>query len=1032
MTAEKTGATKSNVEGSEPSAVLSSSWPKHSFAVRAVLSILATLVVGASVVALWRLMQLATAGPRAGLVAAVRERRFFEARLTGGFKYGDLISPKRGGLSAIAHTGDGSPTSGGSPDPRTPATRSATGPAAEDWEVLSAAAKIKKDIGTPKNGEERSTLASAHLVLGEMDEAVRLFERALRDPENADGRNAKLRSDLAAAYLTRAVNENRADDYPRGLENVAHAVEIDPTLREALYNKALALEFLYLSNQAIKAWDAFIANEPDGGWLDEAKKRRDALVHRPKPDFGKLELDIKGALENGTDEELTVAVRAAVGIARDVFEMELLRDIGNREHAALRLASAFTRVSGDPYMEDLLEGERAAMRYRAHTFADVRRSYDQGEPLPARATAVGGADRPLALWSGLYGAIRLYQADVSLATPILEQIASRSERYPLLQGRSLWVVGLGRLALGDYSGTIEAYTRARDLLRRVGHQDWSTFMESQLAEVQSYLGDTDAAYTHRIASFQRVPGMRDQIRRIVALLSAADFATEDGFPRLALALADEIVSTPAQIPAGRYHRASVNRMRAQAFTALRQEDEYKLALAEARRQIETIVNPAEKLREASEMDIVEAEVAPTDAGPEAERSLALLDRGLHALAKRGVRQREPRLRLNRAQTLASLGRSPEAAVDVEQGLRVFEAPRSLSEQLRLDFADRSWGLYAELLARKAREGATSLELLEVAERSYRLAYTGATVEKPDLASAILSESRGRLVLAYFLGPRDVFGWIIESGAVRHAIWPRTAASDDWIEQYSVAIGEGREKDADEIGRRLVATFLDPLNSNLRAASEIIVIPHGALYQLPFEALFLQQGLVRRGVRVMEAPVLMQTQSRARRAHNPATSGYLIVADPETHDFPRLPGARKEGRSLLSASPNSTLLEGQRGTVSAVRTLLPRFRHLYFGTHAFFNPRRPTLSSILLTDGRLYAQEIAASDLAGVDTVTLATCDAARSARSTSAGFSIARAFLLAGAREVVASLIPVSDAPDATAAATATIHFRAFALGEGI
>lgn len=307
-----------------------------------------TLLLATLGMALWYKARPHADDPRAGLVGAVGKRRFIEARLTGGFQFGERIGPGDG-ISADPSTPDelAAPrASVNAISPTQAAMRGALSQATEDWGILDAAAEVKEEYAQLRNRETRAALASAHLILGETNDAVRLFERALRDPETGAG-NAWLMSDAAAAYLTRAATEKRADDYPRALEHAEHALEIDPTLREALFNRALALEQLQLPNQAIKAWDRFFAFEGHEGWRDEAAQHKSGLVSRPKPDFDKQRRDIGRALESGTDEDLDAVVRANVGIARDLFEQEILPGIVDQERRARRLANAIHRIVGD-------------------------------------------------------------------------------------------------------------------------------------------------------------------------------------------------------------------------------------------------------------------------------------------------------------------------------------------------------------------------------------------------------------------------------------------------------------------------------------------------------------------------------------------------------------------------------------------------------------------------------------------------------------------------------------------------------------
>jgi hypothetical protein len=248
--------------GKEAPAPVSPGLPRP-FASR-LLPMAATLVMAAGALLLWR--QTHPVDPYVDavrpLVDAVGKRRFFDARLTGGFQYGERISPKRGA---------GDPTT----------SPGATGPAAEDWGILAAAAKIKQEIGTPKNADERAALGSAHLVLGEVEEAIRLLNDAIDNAAANDAQRAQLLSNRAAAHLTRAMARNESDSYAQALDDTTRALKLAPGLVEALYNRALSLEGLGRAEEAIAAWDAFLSLEADITWRDEATRRRNSLRGGP-------------------------------------------------------------------------------------------------------------------------------------------------------------------------------------------------------------------------------------------------------------------------------------------------------------------------------------------------------------------------------------------------------------------------------------------------------------------------------------------------------------------------------------------------------------------------------------------------------------------------------------------------------------------------------------------------------------------------------------------------------------------------------
>ncbi len=220
---------------------------------RRLVAVAATLVAAAAVLLLvarvqpslvpgplprWLGVGHGTSSELQALVAAVGETRPVEGRLTGGFRYGPLTSPTRGPGRA------------------------------EDWRVLAAAGQIREQAGQHESPANTHALGVAHLVLGEADEAVSALEAAIRSEPG----HARFQSDLAAAFLARAKHLDRPEDYLKALAAAERAVQADPRLPEALFNRALALEALSLNDQARAAWDAYLHLDPDGPWAEEAKR----------------------------------------------------------------------------------------------------------------------------------------------------------------------------------------------------------------------------------------------------------------------------------------------------------------------------------------------------------------------------------------------------------------------------------------------------------------------------------------------------------------------------------------------------------------------------------------------------------------------------------------------------------------------------------------------------------------------------------------------------------------------------------------
>jgi hypothetical protein len=237
---------------------------------------------------------------------------------------------------------------------------------------------------------------------------------------------------------------------------------------------------------------------------------------------------------------------------------------------------------------------------------------------------------------------------------------------------------------------------------------------------------------------------------------------------------------------------------------------------------------------------------------------------------------------------------------------------------------------------------------------------------------------------------------------------------------------------------------------------VMIVPEGELHRLAWLALPLEDTtLVERGI----APQLLDTEvdvvaaASASVPARPLLVGAVPVAPAlaaagcgaAAHD---LPGARRELDALRqlwheSSGNDALFLIGDKASKSAVLGALAKSDVVHFATHAFSDdggdcahsllaargirlsdaatPKTtPGLSGLLLAadahaapadrDGLLTALEVATLDLDGVRSVTLAACDTGSGpVRPEEGVFGLARAFRLAGVRNVVMSLWSVDD-----------------------
>ncbi|MET0553772.1 MAG: zf-HC2 domain-containing protein [Vicinamibacteria bacterium] len=179
---------------------------------------------------------------------ALGGKRYVESRLSG-FGYGEYVSPKRGAAPV----------------------------ASLPLEALAAGGKVERLASGNSSASSLAALGASQVALQLVDAAVENLEGAAR----LEPKNARIQSDLAAAYLARSRAGGHPEDRARAAEAAATAVAIDPKSQAAAFNRALALEALDLRTEAVGAWHAYLGLDPASRWAAEARAHVEELSSRP-------------------------------------------------------------------------------------------------------------------------------------------------------------------------------------------------------------------------------------------------------------------------------------------------------------------------------------------------------------------------------------------------------------------------------------------------------------------------------------------------------------------------------------------------------------------------------------------------------------------------------------------------------------------------------------------------------------------------------------------------------------------------------
>jgi CHAT domain-containing protein len=361
-------------------------------------------------------------------------------------------------------------------------------------------------------------------------------------------------------------------------------------------------------------------------------------------------------------------------------------------------------------------------------------------------------------------------------------------------------------------------------------------------------------------------------------------------------------------------------------------------------------------------------------------------------------------------------------------------------------------LQARLIrADNARERQQLLDKLFVAEEEVSIAIEqrnrlrAKDVGKPVPLAAIERTLRpDELLIEYVLTEPAAYCLAISRQRARLVQLPAGRKQIDALAADYLAAVKAKRAD-DEHARKLNDILLRPVSVPSRA--RLVVVPDGKLHLLPFDSLRDDGGRY-----VLESHVVTYAPSgttlqliRSAHRQNPTLPfigiGNIAYNDPPPKfratpprtveastsrglydlagaHFPPLPGTREE---VLTSGKifgkSSVLLLGPNATEAAFKAEpLSKFAIVHVATHGIADPKFPERAALVLgedatgtDDGLLQSREIIQLPLSA-DLVTLSACDTGAGRLQGEEGIAnLVRAFLLAGAKTVVASTWSADD-----------------------
>jgi CHAT domain-containing protein/tetratricopeptide (TPR) repeat protein len=862
-----------------------------------------------------------------------------------------------------------------------------------------------------------------------LDRSLSLLSAAAR----LSDRPAPALADLAAARLLRAERTGSPRDLLEAYEAAAQALEHEPRLAPALFNRALALERLGLADEAARAWEECAGAAPGTGWSAEARRRaREAARVPPYPPAPTRVEEAEAYAAADPQRALSL------GMDRVLGEWGRLHLAGDAEGAAaaLSLAEALGNALERRGRDGSLAGAARAVRAlparqadalaRTHVaYAAARAHYEAGDYAGAgpgfeQVAADTAASVPLRAWALLFrGTTRVYAGRREEGERDIRAVAAAADprRTPALAGRARWSLGTTLLRAGRYQDALAGYRAAEPLLRRAGEGEHVGAVQVLDGEARFRLGDTEGAYAALGRAAWTLRPHPGSLWLHTLLWLMADAAAADGLSRAALRLQDADVAAAA-LTGRPVYVTEAGLARAESRANAGDAAGAAADLDAAARGVDAMPpGPAAwfRARLRASQAAVAARTAPA-------RSVAALDSAVAFFAPGGTVLLRRAL-VARADAKLVLGDVEGAASDLERATdRLAVIAEGVSGATgRAAFLDAARAVFDRMVMLRVRQGRPDAALAALERGRASLDPGGGGGAAPPRRT----DAAG---LAYALVGDTLLAWTVSGGTVRmaRAVWRRDALRRT-VERARSALEAGNAPAA----RAPLAALYDGLVRPVRAGlggdgAPVVVAADGVVADAPFAALLDTVS----GRYLVETHALRFAPSLRQAAWTgagwEAEPRALVVADPafDPGAWPglrRLDGAAAEADSVAGLYPGAVVLAGAGADRRAFERALPHAQVVHYAGHALFDDARPGASALVLApsadggSGAFPAAELGRLPWGGVRLVVLSACRSLRGGGERSGGFAgLSGALLAAGAGGVVGSTGQVNDATTRT------------------
>jgi CHAT domain-containing protein/tetratricopeptide (TPR) repeat protein len=889
------------------------------------------------------------------------------------------------------------------------APQTVRGPVTPNWRILAAVEAAARKVQREPNATTLYVSGLARLLAGDLVDSVRELASA-----TAASASAPIYNDLGAALFTRADRLNRFEDLPEALAAFIRASQLDPTAPAPRFNRALALERMFLYRAAERSWQDVIEQEKTAAWRDEATDRlRRLQAHRFRPtDAASVAPDLLRA-------KLETTGLAALGSDRLVSWDEATREV--QQYEQMTGDRLLSRQVGLLRAESRSARSALATAHRAYAtaldFIDRDRLREASEQLQSARRTFASFKSPFVLWCDYRLAVLDYVArDYHAATRRLDQVAAVAslESYRTLSGHAAWTKGLILALRGEVASSVSLFQDAERAFDATAETVLHGRLLNQLADVHETLGDSNTSWRYRVRALEIAARNEDaRLRNSVYGSLSAGLLRRGSLPASAEFLDAQLESIAGS--GSNVTRLLLEVRRATVRTLLKDLTTASTAVVDAEQLLERLHHDprfaslrAGVLRARAELHVAKNEMAAAEAAANSAIELVGPNRDYLRTELLTVRARARAAGGDTAGTLADVGELSSLIDRRRSDLAapVFSAPDEISARALGD----------DLLAANSPLHLDNVASLRLAETLRRLWTPSTRHLEPQVDPRAIPPDHA--IVAYAVLPTQAIVWVIAHGEVRGVRLPVTRS----VLEARVArlrMLATRRVDQAEFAKVLTdlhEILLEPLLPLLEGVTHLVVVPDWPLDGVPFAALRSKTGAFLVESRtVMMAPSLATRPATAESASNDV----LVVAVPESsvateEGLSPLRGALREASLIRGAYKTAEVLIGPAAHRTSVLLRLNAARVVHMALHAVADPFDAKSSYLVLGGSERSSSIVTAADLAAVSLdrvrlLVLAACSTGRSDIRPRSSQSLAFHLLAAGAENVVATLWDVDD-----------------------